>query len=213
MNKNVVLVLMNGRPLTLTWEEENVPAILETWQLGSQTGNAIAQVLFGDYNPAGKLPMSFPRSVGQLPLYYNHFSTGRPNKGSMVFWTHYNDEETSPLFPFGYGLSYTSFGYDDFKIDDSNNEAIKVSATVTNTGSVTGEEIVQLYIQDEFSSIVRAVKELKGFEKISLAPGESKTVSFTLTDKELGFYNAKLRVDSRARKLQSNDRYQFKRRA
>ncbi len=189
VNKNIVLVLMNGRPLAIPWAAKNIPAILETWQLGSQTGNAIAQVLFGDYNPSGKLPMTFPRSVGQVPLYYNHFSTGRPGPIDLVFWSHYIDESYQPLYPFGFGLSYTKFNYTNFKIDSSNQANIQVSVTVTNTGSVAGEEVAQLYIQDKVASIVRPVKELKGFQKFKLQAGESKTIIFSLTDAELGFYN------------------------
>lgn len=189
VNKNVVLILMNGRPLTITWEAENIPAILETWQLGTQTGNAIADVVFGEYNPGGKLPMTFPRSVGQVPIYYNHYSTGRPDLEPNVFWSHYSDEKNEPLFPFGYGLSYTTFDYSDLEIDTSDGENIKVSVTVTNTGKRYGEEVVQLYIHDKVASVTRPVKELKGFEKISLAPNNSKKVIFTLTNKELGFYN------------------------
>ena len=189
VNKNIVLVLMNGRPLSITWEAENVPAILEAWQLGSQTGNAIAKVVFGDYNPSGKLPMTFPRSVGQVPIYYNHYSTGRANEVPIVFWTHYSDEKNEPLFPFGYGLSYTTFDYSNMEIDSSDQNSIKVAVTVTNTGKVTGEEVVQLYIHDRVASVTRPIKELKGFQKISLAPKESKRVEFVLSDKELGFYN------------------------
>ncbi|MER3317670.1 MAG: beta-glucosidase BglX [Allomuricauda sp.] len=189
VNKNVILILMNGRPLTIPWEVENIPSILETWQLGTQTGNAIADVVFGAYNPSGKLPMTFPRSVGQVPIYYNHFSTGRPNAQPTVFWSHYSDEKNEPLFPFGYGLSYTTFDYSDLEIDTSNQENIEVSVTVTNTGEIEGEEVVQLYIHDKVASVTRPVKELKGFQKISLAPNNSKKVIFTLTDKELGFYN------------------------
>jgi beta-glucosidase len=190
VNKNIVLILMNGRPLALSWEDENVPAILETWQLGSQTGNAIAQVLFGDYNPSGKLPMTFPRSVGQVPIYYNHYSTGRPvNKEGNVFWSHYADEENSPLYPFGHGLSYTTFEYSNLNIDASDSKNIKVAVTVSNSGKVAGEEVVQLYLQDVYASLARPVKELKGFEKISLEAGASQTVTFSLTDKELGYYN------------------------
>ncbi|NBC82838.1 MAG: beta-glucosidase BglX [Bacteroidetes bacterium] len=189
VNQNIVLVLMNGRPLTITWADEHIPSILETWQLGSQSGNAIAAVLFGDYNPGGKLPMTFPRSVGQIPIYYNHFSTGRPVSHNSVFWSHYTDETNSPLYPFGYGLSYTEFEYANLSLDTTNNEAIKVMVDVTNVGDVAGEEVVQLYIQDEVASLVRPVKELKGFDKINLRPGESKEVTFTLTDQELGFYN------------------------
>ncbi|WP_171657300.1 beta-glucosidase BglX [Muricauda amphidinii] len=189
VNKNVVLIMMNGRPLTITWEAENVPTILEAWQLGSQTGNAIAKVVFGDYNPSGKLPMTFPRSVGQIPIYYNNYSTGRAQPEPIVFWTHYSDEKNEPLFPFGYGLSYTTFEYSDLKIDTQDQNNIKVSVKVTNTGSVAGEEVVQLYIHDKVASVTRPVKELKGFKKIHLAPKASKNVEFLLTDKELGFYN------------------------
>lgn len=189
VNKNIVLVLMNGRPLAITWADEHIPAILETWQLGTETGNAIAQVLFGDYNPSGKLTMTFPRSVGQVPIYYNYYNTGRPGPKPEVFWAHYGDVSNKPLYPFGYGLSYTNFDYSNLQIDNTNPSAVKVKVLVKNTGKVTGEEVVQLYIRDKVASIVRPVKELKGFEKIKLAAGESKEIAFTLTDKELGFYN------------------------
>jgi beta-glucosidase len=189
VNKKIILVLMNGRPLAITWAAENVPAILETWHLGSQSGNAIASVLFGDYNPGGKLPMTFPRSVGQVPIYYNHYNTGRPGPKNEVFWSHYIDESHKPLFPFGYGLSYTTFKYSDLKIDATDKAAIKVYVTVKNTGTVQGEEVVQLYIRQKVASIVRPVKELKGFRKISLQPNEVSLVEFVLTDAELGFYN------------------------
>jgi len=188
VNKNIILVLMNGRPLAITWADQNIPAILETWQLGSQNGNAIAQVLFGDYNPSGKLPMTFPRSVGQIPIYYNHYNTGRPDPVEMVFWSHYSDESNQPLYPFGYGLSYTEFEYSDLQIDTSDKAKIKVRVNVKNRGKVTGEEVTQLYIRDKVASVVRPVKELKGFEKFSLKPNKSKIIEFILTDKELGFY-------------------------
>lgn len=190
VNKNIILVLMNGRPLALPWAAENIPAILETWQLGTQSGNAITEVLFGEYNPSGKLPMTFPRSVGQVPIYYNHYNTGRPGPlTDVVFWAHYGDESNDPLYPFGYGLSYTNFEYSDLNIDASNPAAIKVSVKVTNTGQVSGEEVTQLYIQDKVASVARPVKELKGFQKYQLAPQASKIVTFILTDAELGFYN------------------------
>jgi len=188
VNPNIVLVLMNGRPLALPWAAENIPAIVEAWHLGSQSGHAIAQVLYGDYNPSGRLPMSFPRSVGQVPLYYNHFSTGRPGEQELVFWSHYIDERNDPQFPFGFGLSYTSFAYSALQLDDSNPESIQVSVRVTNTGDRAGEEVVQLYIQDPAATAARPVRELKGFEKISLGVGESRTVTFRLSPKELGFY-------------------------
>jgi beta-glucosidase len=189
VNKNIVLILMNGRPLTINWAANNIPSILETWHLGTQSGNAIAQVLFGDYNPSGKLPMTFPRSVGQIPIYYNYYNTGRPGPIDLVFWSHYNDEKNTPLYPFGFGLSYTNFEYSDLKIDNTNSLTIKVKATIKNTGKFAGEEVVQLYIRDKVASIVRPVKELKGFSKIKLMPNESQTVEFTLTKNELGFYN------------------------
>lgn len=189
VNKNIILILMNGRPLALPWAADNIPAILETWHLGTQSGSAIAAVLFGAYNPSGKLPMTFPRNVGQVPIYYNHFSTGRPGPKDLVFWSHYIDETNDPLYPFGYGLSYTTFEYSSLKIDASDTKNIKVQVTVTNTGKYAGEEVSQLYIRDLIASPVRPVKELKGFKKFSLQPSESKTIEFTLTDKELGFYD------------------------
>ncbi|MEM6718065.1 MAG: beta-glucosidase BglX [Bacteroidota bacterium] len=192
-NKNIILVLNNGRPLALPWADEHIPAIVEAWQLGTQSGNAVAQVLYGDYNPSGKLPMSFPRNVGQCPIYYNHLSTGRPtNTQDNVFWSHYIDAEKTPLYPFGYGLSYTTFEYKNLKLTKSQykkGEMVKVSVEVTNTGTVDGKEVVQLYINDPVASIVRPVKELKGFELVALKKGETKTVKFTLTSAELGFFN------------------------
>lgn len=193
VNPNIVLVLNNGRPLAFPWAAEHIPAIVEAWQLGTQTGNAVAQVLYGDYNPSGKLPMSFPRNVGQCPIYYNLYNTGRPtDKDQNVFWSHYSDVEKTPLYPFGYGLSYTSFAYKNLKIAKPSfqkGEKIEISVDVTNTGNFDGKEIVQLYINDPAASIVRPVKELKGFELIELKKGETKTVHFTLTDKEIGFYD------------------------
>ncbi|AXG72905.1 beta-glucosidase BglX [Flavobacterium arcticum] len=193
VNPNVVLVLNNGRPLALPWAAENIPTIVEAWQLGTQTGNAVAQVLYGDYNPSGKLPMSFPRNVGQVPIYYNQHSTGRPiNSDNNVFWSHYSDVEKTPLFAFGHGLSYTTFKYGIIQLDKkeySKGEPVKVSVDITNTGNYDGKEVVQLYIRDIAASLSRPVKELKGFEMVSLKKGETKAVTFTLTDKELGFYN------------------------
>ena len=193
VNPNVVLVLNNGRPLALPWAAKNIPAIVEAWQLGTQTGNAVAQVLYGDYNPSGKLPMSFPRNVGQCPIYYNNYSTGRPViTDNNVFYSHYSDVEKTPQFPFGFGLSYTTFDYKNLKINKAafaKGEAVKVSVEVTNSGNYDGKEVVQLYIHDEFGSLARPVKELKGFELIELKKGETKTVTMTLTEKELGFYD------------------------
>ena len=193
VNPNIVLVLNNGRPLTISWAAEKIPTILEAWQLGTETGNAVAQVLYGDYNPSGKLPMSFPRNIGQVPISYNHYSTGRfTNKDNNVFWSHYSDVEKTPLYPFGYGLSYTTFEYSNLKINKktfSKGEKVEVSVDLKNAGKVTGKEVAQLYLQDEFASVVKPVKELKGFEMVELKPGETKTITFTLTDAELGFYN------------------------
>ncbi|MFK7810251.1 MAG: beta-glucosidase BglX [Saprospiraceae bacterium] len=189
-NKNIVLVLMNGRPLAIPSAVDMSSAIVEAWQLGIKTGDAVAQVLYGDHNPSGKLPMTFPRSVGQVPIYYNYKKTGRPGPKSEVFWQHYTDESNSPLFHFGHGLSYTNFAYFDLKV--AKNDAAKtvtVSFTLENTGVKEGAEVAQLYIRDRVGSVTRPVKELKGFEKVMLTPGESKTITFTLTEKELGFYD------------------------
>ncbi len=191
VNPNIVLILMTGRPLTINWADENVPAILNTWHLGSETGNAIAEVLVGNYNPSGKLPMTFPRSVGQIPIYYNHLRTGRPGPSNLVFWSHYMDEQNTPLYPFGYGLSYTEFEYSDMIIANTYaaDGKVKVSATLTNTGKVKGKEVAQLYINDKVASVSRPVKELKGFQLVELEAGESRVVEFVLTKDELGFYN------------------------
>jgi beta-glucosidase len=190
VNKNIVLVLNNGRPLTINWADKNIPAIVEAWQLGSQSGNAIAQVLYGDYNPSGKLPMSFPRNVGQIPIYYNYKNTGRPSLPGeeVVFWSHYQDQKNSPLYSFGHGLSYTTFTYSNLKTAVLGRK-VKVSFDVTNTGELKGKEVTQLYIRDMVASITRPVRELKGFELVELKPKETKKIEFTLTSKELGFYN------------------------
>ncbi len=189
VNKNIVLILMNGRPLAIPWAAEHIPAIVEAWQPGTQCGNALAAVLFGDCNPSGKLPMSFPRSVGQLPIYYNHYNTGRPGPKKEVFWSHYTDESNKPQYPFGFGLSYTNFIYSNLTINDSNPLNINVSIQIKNNGNIAGEEVVQLYIRDKFARVVRPVKELKGFNKINVKAGETKIITFSLTPAELGFYN------------------------
>ena len=196
--KRIVVVLMNGRPMTLTWEDEHVPAILDTWFGGTEAGNAVADVLFGSYNPSGKLTVSFPRNVGQIPIYYNHFNTGRPfHPGdSPKFKSDYLDAENTPLYPFGYGLSYTTFSYSDISLNTKilkPTGKITATVTVTNTGSVAGKETVQLYIRDMVGSIVRPVKELKGFQQITLAPGESKKVTFTISVDDLKFFNNDLK--------------------
>lgn len=183
VNQNVVLVLMNGRPLTFNWAADNVPAILETWHLGHMSGMAIADVLWGDYNPSGKLPITFPGDLSQCPIYYNHLETDNPSF----------EETGGARFPFGFGLSYTQFAYDSPTLSNSSMEigdTLQLSVTVTNTGDRAGEEVIQLYIQDVLSSAPRPVKELKGFRKISLAPGAKETVQFSIQEKDLVFYSA-----------------------
>ena len=199
--KPVVLVLFTGRPLALKWEQENVPAILNVWFAGSEAGYAIADVLFGDVNPSGKLSTTFPQNIGQVPIFYNHKNTGRPlpdQKWFQKFRSNYLDVSNDPLYPFGFGLSYTQFTYSDITLSSSSlkgNQALTASVTVRNTGSREGKEVVQLYIRDMVGSVTRPVKELKGFQKISLRPGESKTVSFRITPNDLKFYNYDLKYD------------------
>lgn len=195
--KPIVVLINAGRPLIFNWIADNMPTILYTWWLGSEAGNAIADVLFGDYNPSGKLPMTFPRDEGQIPLYYNHFSTGRPSKddNDKIYKSTYIDMPNSAKFPFGFGLSYTTFNYSDLKLSAPTLDAkgtISVSCTLTNTGKFTGEEVVQLYLKDPFASVVRPVKELKGFQKVKLNPGEQKVITFTIDNELLSFYNDQL---------------------
>jgi len=193
VNSNIVLVLMNGRPLAIPWAAENIPAIVETWHGGVEAGNAIADVLTGKVNPSGKLTMSFPREVGQVPIYYNYKMTGRPyGPPGMVFYTHHGDVDPSPLYPFGFGLSYSTFEYSEPNISSdklSANGKIEVSLNVKNTSEIDGKEIVQLYIRDVVGSITRPVLELKGFEKVEIKAGESVDVTFEITSKDLEFYN------------------------
>jgi len=199
VNKNIALVLLNGRPLEITWSAENVPSIVEAWFLGTESGNAIADVLFGTYNPSGKLPVSFPRSVGQEPLYYNQKNTGRPSNAEHVTYSHYTDVAKDALYPFGFGLSYTTFKYGDIAISSeamNAEETLTVTIPVTNTGKVAGKEVVQLYLHDLVGTTTRPVKELKGFEMISLQPGETKNVSFTITEKMLQYYTANKKWES-----------------
>jgi len=187
---------MSGRPLTLQWENENATSILQVWFPGHEAGNAIADVLFGNYNPSGKTTITFPRNVGQIPIYYNHKNTGRPLNGVwQKFRSDYLDIPNSPLFPFGYGLSYTTFSYSDVTLSSNHpkgNQTIIATAKITNTGKYAGEEVVQLYIKDPVASITRSVKDLKGFKKILLQPGESRDVSFKITTEDLKFYNIEL---------------------
>lgn len=194
LGKPTVLILTNGRPLVLEWFDQNMDAIVESWFLGSQAGHAIADVLVGEYNPSGKLTMSFPSEVGQVPIYYNHFKTGRPltekNKNEK-FISKYLDGPNDPLYPFGYGLSYTSYDYSEVKSDKqtmTSQDELSVMVTVTNTGEISGEEVVQLYIQDLYGSVVRPVKELKGFKRVFLGAGESKEVVFKITAQDLKYF-------------------------
>jgi beta-glucosidase len=198
--KPLVLVLMNGRPLTLTWEAEHCDAILETWFGGTEAGNAVADVLFGDYNPSGKLTATFPRDVGQIPIYYNHKNTGRPYKGDpgYRYVSRYLDVPNDPLYPFGYGLSYTTFSYGDIELSKTNrtgNETLLASLGVTNTGERAGEETVQLYLSQPAASVTRSVEDLWGFQKVRLQPGETREVTFHITTEDLKFYNSKLEYD------------------
>ncbi|MCT1525354.1 beta-glucosidase BglX [Sphingobacterium hotanense] len=197
--KPVVLVLFTGRPLTLTWEHEHVPAILNVWFGGTESGKAIADVLFGDINPSGKLPATFPQNVGQIPLYYSHKNTGRPlAEGAWFqkFRSNYLDVSNEPLYPFGYGLSYSTFEYGEIILDKKaikKNETLKVSIDLKNTGNFDGEEVVQLYIRDMVGSMTRPVKELKNFQKVFLKKGESKRIDFTISEEDLKFYDLQLK--------------------
>lgn len=198
--KPVVLMINAGRPLVFDWAADNIPAILYTWWLGTEAGNSIADVLFGTVNPGGKLPMSFPRTEGQIPVYYNHYNTGRPAKNNTDrnYVSAYIDLDNDPKFPFGYGLSYTQFNYSDLKLSSTNlkgNQALNISVNVSNTGNYDGEEVVQLYIRDLFGKVVRPVKELKSFQKIFIKKGESKTITFRLTPDNLKFYDDALHYD------------------
>lgn len=203
--KPIAVVLFTGRPLALTNIKDTPDAILNVWFAGSEAGNAISDVLFGKVNPSGKLPMTFPRSLGQVPIYYNAKNTGRPLDQKLVdkceyqrFRSNYMDECNTPLYPFGYGLSYTKFNYSDVTVSNANpkgNQTIQASVTVTNTGSYDGAEVVQLYIRDMVGSITRPVKELKGFQKVMLKKGESKKVTFNITPENLKFYNGDLKYD------------------
>lgn len=199
--KPVVLVLFAGRPMTLTWEQANVPAILNVWFAGSEAGNAIADVLFGDVNPSGKLSTTFPQNVGQIPLFYNHKNTGRPlaeGKWFEKFRSNYLDVSNEPLYPFGYGLSYSNFAYSDITLSNKNlkgNQTLTATVTVTNKSNVDGKEVVQLYIRDMVGSSTRPVKELKGFQKVLIKAGESKQIVFRITQEDLKFYNYHLKYD------------------
>jgi beta-glucosidase len=194
--KPIVLVLMNGRPLTLSWENDNTDAILETWYAGTRAGDAIADVLFGKYNPSGKLTMTFPRSVGQIPIYYAAKNTGRPNSPTDKYTSKYLDIPNSPLYPFGFGLSYTTFSYGPISLSKAlmkPTDELIATITITNTGNYDGEETAQLYLRDMVGSVTRPLKELKGFKKVFLKAGESQTITFTITANDLKFYDINMK--------------------
>jgi beta-glucosidase len=194
--KPTVVVLVNGRPLSVGWIVNNVPAILESWMGGTQSGNAIADILFGDVNPGGKLPVTVPRTVGQVPIYYNHMNTGRPPEAQNRYTSKYFDAPWTPLFPFGYGLSYTTFKLSNLQLSAPRipaNGKVTVSVEVENTGRRAGDEVVQLYIRDLVATMTRPVKELKGFQRVSLQPGEKRRVEFVLGPEHLGFWNREMR--------------------
>jgi beta-glucosidase len=192
--KPVVVMINAGRPLVFNWTADHVPAILYTWWLGSEAGNAIADVLFGDYNPSAKLPISFPRTEGQIPIFYSHLNSGRPatSDSDRFYRSAYIDLSIYPKYEFGYGLSYTSFSYSNLKMSSTKmkqNDKLRVSFTLTNTGRYAGEEIAQLYIRDRVASILQPVKALKDFKKVMLKPGEAKTLEFVIDKDKLSFYN------------------------
>ena len=198
--KPIILMINAGRPLVFDWASENIPTIVYTWWLGTEAGNSIADVLFGKINPGGKLPMTFPRTEGQIPIYYNHYNTGRPAKNNTDrnYVSAYIDLDNDPAYPFGFGLSYTKFQYSDVNVSATQlkgNQTLTASVTLTNSGNYDGEEVVQLYIRDLVGKVVRPVKELKGFQKIFLKKGESKTVSFNITPEDLKFYDDELNFD------------------
>ena len=193
--KPVIVVLMNGRPLTIDWLNDHVPALLETWFLGTESGPAISNVIFGDYNPSGKLPITFPRDVGQIPIFYNHLNTGRPFKPGDRYTSHYIDVPNTPLYPFGYGLSYTTFSFSKPHLNTQKmgwSDTLNVSVAVKNTGEKAGNEVVQCYIRDLVASVSRPVKVLKGFKRVYLKPGEMKKVTFKLSRSDLSFYKRNL---------------------
>jgi beta-glucosidase len=189
--KPYVVVLMNGRPLTIPWLADNAPALLEAWYPGTAGGTAIADTLFGKADPSGKLPMSFPRNVGQIPLSYNELPTGRPADPTNKYTSRYLDSPNTPQYPFGYGLSYTTFAYSKLSVPSSVSSArpFRVSATVTNTGSVKGTDVAQLYLHESDTTLLQPVKKLEGFQRVTLAPGKSRTVTFTLGRANLGYYD------------------------
>ncbi|WP_330746167.1 beta-glucosidase BglX [Chryseobacterium sp. CP-77] len=198
--KPIILMINAGRPLIFNWASDNIPAIMYTWWLGTEAGNSIADVLFGTVNPGGKLPMTFPRTEGQIPVYYNHYNTGRPAKNNTDrnYVSAYIDLDNDPKYPFGYGLSYTDFKYSDMVLNSTNltgNQTLNISVTVSNTGKYDGEEVIQLYIRDLFGKVVRPIKELKGFQKVFIKKGETKKIDFKLTPEDLKFFDDNLNFD------------------
>ena len=190
--KPYVVVLMNGRPLTIDWLAANAPALLEAWYPGTEGGDAVADVLFGKVDPGGKLPMTFPVNVGQIPISYNELPTGRPYDPNNKYTSRYLDTPNAPLYPFGYGLSYTTFSVSSPHLSSTSvsaNGQLTVSTNITNTGSVAGDDVVQLYLHENYTSILQPVEKLEGFQRVTLAPGQSKTVTFTLGTQNFGFYN------------------------
>jgi beta-glucosidase len=190
--KPYVVVLMNGRPLTVNWLAENAPALLEAWQPGTEGGNAIADVLFGNVNPSGKLPVTFPRDVGQIPIYYNQLPTGRPADPNNKYTSKYLDVPNTPLYPFGYGLSYTSFAFSNLRVSPASgslNGSVTVRADITNTGARAGTDVVQLYTHNRDARILQPIRQLEGFTRVTLAPQQTRTVTFTLNRSNLGYYD------------------------
>jgi beta-glucosidase len=191
-NKVVIAVLMNGRPLAVQWLADSASALVESWHLGVEHGNALADVLFGDYAPSGKLPVTFPRVTGQVPIYYNHKNTGRPPSDKEKWNSKYIDAPWTPLFPFGHGLSYTTFGYANLRLSRSTlrgSDSLVVTVDVTNTGTRAGTEVAQLYLRDDVASVTRPVRELRGFHRVMLQPGQSQTLTFRLGPDDLAFYD------------------------
>jgi beta-glucosidase len=192
----VVMVLLNGRPMSISWPAEHVPAIMEAWHPGVQGGNAVADLLFGDFNPSGRLPVTFPRTVGQVPIYYNHKNTGRPAT-SLLYTSKYIDLPSTPLFPFGHGLSYTRFEYSNLTVSPKRiapDGKVEISLDVKSVGDREGDEVVQLYLRDLVGSVTRPVKELKGFQRITLKSGEKTTVKFVVSPEQLAFVNRGMKM-------------------
>ena len=213
--KPTIVVLVNGRPLSIGWIVNNNPAILESWMGGSQSGNAIADILFGDVNPGAKLPVTFPRTVGQVPIYYNHMNTGRPPEAENRYTSKYYDLPWTPLYPFGYGLSYTTFKLSNLQLSSSRINAsgkVTVSVEVENTGRRAGDEVVQLYVRDLVATMTRPVKELKGFQRITLQPGEKRKVEFVLGPEHLGILEPGDALRRRTRRVPRDGWRKFSRR-